>query len=369
MFGFEVLNEGWLVPAMIAVGALVVGFLLGRASRRDQNQAGSSSGLEQALAQADGNPNALIEPLSNAIQRFQDQQNATMGMLSRDLQSLSKMQQRVSEDTRSLEGALRGSSHSRGHWGELHLRNVFEAAGMVEHVDFHLQVNVWSAEAQLRPDAVIKLPEDRVIVVDAKAPMAAFMKMGNTSDPAERQRLAKEHAAAVRKHARALADKQYWRGFEHTPELVCMFLPSDEILGVAMRSDPALFDFASANRVVLVSPATMVALAKTVAHGWRQQSLGEDAAKLVAVADQVSEKLSRFAALLSGLGRAMSTSVAKYNELLGHVEGELLPLAQQLDKQRCPKSAVVGRGNGQAVTRYPIVTRRENDHSGGPSVH
>lgn len=262
--------------------------------------------------------------------------------LGEQLRQAARTDSALMQQTTELLSTLR-STTARGHWGEVQLRRVVEAAGMMAHTDFSEQATLSGPEGQrLRPDLLVHLPGGKALAVDAKAPAAdgvAAQHLAEEQDEQARERrdqLRARHAAAVRRHVDALAQKSYWAGLEESPELVFCFLPSESLLATALEEDPGLLDHAFAKGVALVAPVSLLTALKAVAHAWRQERIAEDAQQVVAAARQLYERLGTLGGHLSKLGSSLGRSVENYNRLLGTLETRVLPSArriQELDPQ------------------------------------
>jgi DNA recombination protein RmuC len=237
--------------------------------------------------------------------------------------------------TTSLSSALRSGS-ARGLWGEVQLRRVVESAGMTAHVDFREQVasNGTTADGErsaIRPDMVVHLPGGRDIVLDAKAPMTAYLRAQDAEDDAGRRAQLAGHAKAVRGHVDALASKKYWEARDASPELVLCFLPAESALSAALDADPTLLDHAASRNVALVSPVSLLASLKAVAFTWRQNGLTENAKELFDLSRQLYERLGTVGKHLDDMGRSLQKSVETYNRLTGSVETRVFPTARRIN--------------------------------------
>ncbi|PRY60285.1 DNA recombination protein RmuC [Knoellia remsis] len=295
--------------------------------------------LEASLAE-DLETASLLAPLRDALGRVERQ----VGVLERDrveqFGSLRSVMARVESETQdlgrataSLAGALRSSS-VRGSWGEVQLRRVLEASGMLARCDFDEQVRARSRhEREVRPDVVVRLPGERVLVVDAKAPMSAFLDaQAEDLDGDERAQLLREHASALRQHVQALSAKDYWSAFTQSPEMVVCFVPSDAMLGAALDADPGLHERAMAARVVLVGPGALFALMRTVAHGWQQESLSTSARELLELGQELHRRLATLGTHVSRMGRSLHSAVEGYNQFVGALESRVLVTARRMQE-------------------------------------
>lgn len=292
----------------------------------------------QAQVADDGRSAALLSPLAAAVTRV-EQQVAVLerdrveqfGHLGARLSEVSATTSALRDQTATLVGSLNASS-VRGAWGEVQLRRVLEHAGMLARCDFDEQVSAVSGhDRSVRPDVVVRLPGQKVLVIDAKAPMTAFLAaQADSADDIDRRRLLTEHAKALRGHVDALAAKAYWTAFETTPEMVVCFLPGDAVLAAALLADPGLYDHAQRSKVVLVSPATLLALLRTVAYTWQQDTLTANARELLKVGVELYERLGNLGQHATAMGKALTKSVEAYNGLIGSLESRALASARRM---------------------------------------
>lgn len=269
------------------------------------------------------------------------------GQLAQQLQEARLSDEQLLRSTHALASALRSNS-ARGQWGEVQLRRVVEAAGMLRHVDFHEQVHSASADNAIRPDLVVQLPGGKQLVVDAKVPLASYLaaqEQGSTGHGATKHSaengilsagnstdaLLTAHAKALKSHVDALGSKKYWDIPGNSPELVICFLPAESILAAALEADPALLDHALSRNVVLASPGTLLAVLKSVAFTWRQDVLTDNARELFELARQLYERMGTLGDNVGKLGSSLKTSVDRYNALVGTLEARVLPTARKLN--------------------------------------
>jgi DNA recombination protein RmuC len=261
------------------------------------------------------------------------------GQLAQQLQEARLSDEQLMRSTHALESALRSNS-ARGQWGEVQLRRVVEAAGMLRHVDFHEQLHSSGAEASVRPDLVVQLPGDKQLVVDAKVPLSAYLRAQELGQPdsdrpgpsqSSQQELLAAHAKALKAHVDALSSKKYWDISGNSPELVICFLPAESILAAALSADPALLDYALSKNVVLASPGTLLAVLKSVAFTWRQDVLTDSARELFELARQLYERMGTLGENVSKLGSSLKSSVDRYNSMVGTLEARVLPTARKLN--------------------------------------
>jgi DNA recombination protein RmuC len=331
--------------AGVAVGA-VVGVLWSRAA---STAAVASSRTEAALLRErvvdleaavadDAQTAAALAPLRDALGRVERQ----VGTLERDRTSqfaalettiaqVRESTAALGRQTQSLAGSL-NSSTVRGAWGEVQLRRVLEHAGLLARCDFDEQVcRVSRHDRQVRPDVVVRLPGDKYLVVDSKAPMAAFLSaQAEGMAPAERMGLLRDHAAALKSHVVSLAAKDYWSAFETSPEMVVCFVPSDAMLAAALAADPALHEDAMARRVVLVGPGSLLALLRTVAFTWQQDALTAHAQEVMRLGRDLYDRLGTLGTHTARMGSSLQRSVEAYNQMVGALESRVLVSARRM---------------------------------------
>lgn len=308
----------------------------GRAEREESRR--RDADVLKALAPMGERMRHLQEQVA-VLERDRVDQFAALG---EQLRQAARTDSALMHQTTELLSTLK-STTARGHWGEVQLRRVVEAAGMLPHTDFAEQTTLSGAEGQrLRPDLLVQLPGGKALAVDAKAPAADGVAAQHLADEHDdqarehRRQLRARHAAAVRRHVDALAAKGYWSGLEESPELVLCFLPSESLLATALEEDPGLLDHAFARGVALVAPVSLLTALKSVAHAWRQERIAQDAHQVVAAARQLYERLGTLGGHLTRLGSSLGKSVEHYNRMLGTLETRVLPSArriQELDPQ------------------------------------
>lgn len=263
------------------------------------------------------------------------------GQLAQQLQEARLSDEQLLRSTHALESALRSNS-ARGQWGEVQLRRVVEAAGMLRHVDFQEQLHSSSAENSLRPDLVVQLPGGKQLVVDAKVPLSSYLAAQELSPSSggslqlgaatgSQQAHLSAHAKALKAHVDALGNKKYWDIPGNSPEVVVCFLPAESILAAALTADPALLDHALSRNVVLASPGTLLAVLKAVAFTWRQDVLTDTARELFELARQLYDRMGTLGENVTKLGSSLKTSVDRYNSMVGTLEARILPTARKLN--------------------------------------
>ena len=237
--------------------------------------------------------------------------------------------QQVSElarETRSLSTALR-KPQVRGRWGELHLRRAVELAGLVDRCDFSEQVRF--DDGAQRPDLVVHLVGRRQVVVDAKVPLDAYLDATSADDEAVRREALQRHARQLRQHVDGLASKAYWRALPETPEFVVLFVPAESFLAAALDTDPGLIDHAATRQVVLATPTTLIALLRTVAHGWSHEALADQAREIQRLGRELHARLGHLSGHLDRVGRSLNTAVGHFNQAVGSYDSRVLVSARR----------------------------------------
>ncbi|GAA5229902.1 DNA recombination protein RmuC [Arthrobacter cryoconiti] len=359
---------GWLVALLMLLlgllaGSATAGWLLRGRLRTAQEEAEQSlhraSSLMADFAAADAERRLLstqnrelsvrqssdssvlaaLGPVSeklNAVQRqvalLERDRVEQYGQLAEQLRDAKASDARLLATTTSLESALR-SNNARGKWGEVQLRRVVEASGMLAHVDFNEQVHIATEDGAHRPDMVVRLPGGKELVLDAKVPLSSYLQAHdaeNSAGAGANEHLAR-HAKALKAHVDALATKKYWESAHNSPELVICFVPVESILSSALLADPSLLDHAMARNVVLASPISLMAILKTVAFSWRQDVLTESAKELFDLSAALYTRLGAMGEAVNNVGSSLKTSVERYNKLVGTLEARVLPTARKLN--------------------------------------
>jgi DNA recombination protein RmuC len=290
----------------------------------------------EATAQSQEAVGRAVAPLHDTLRRY-EQRVADLehdridayAELREQVRSMSAVSSELRTETRQLVAALR-APQVRGRWGEHQLRRIVEAAGMLEHCDFAEQVTAGADHQVIRPDLVVRLHGGRSVVVDAKAPFEAYLSAMEARDEPGRDRHLDAHARHLRAHVDGLAAKGYWAGFEQAPEFVVLFVPADPFLDAALQRDPALLEHAFARDVVLATPATLVALLRTVAYAWRQEALARNAVSVHRLARELYARLSTMGDHVAKLGGALGGAVTAYNKAVGSLEARVLVSARKL---------------------------------------
>jgi DNA recombination protein RmuC len=290
----------------------------------------------EATEQSQAALGEAVAPLREALARYE----LRVAQLERDrvgayeslreqVRGMHEVSGELRTETRQLVAALR-APQVRGRWGEHQLRRVVESAGMLEHCDFSEQVAASTDAGGVRPDLVVRLHGGRHVVVDAKAPFEAYLAAMEARDESTRDAELTRHAKHLRAHVDQLAGKAYWSAFESTPEFVVLFMPADPFLDAALQRDPTLLEHAFARDVVLATPATLVALLRTLAYAWRQEALARNAVAVHTLARELYSRLSTMGDHLSKVGTSLGGAVTAYNRAIGSLEARVLVSARRL---------------------------------------
>ena len=343
-----------LIVVLAVTAGLLVGWLLG--TRRTEfalrTALSDASGLratlaaeqdaaryrEQLLVQSDSQRrDALGAEAAEALEQVQRQlvelQQSRVGSdaaLREQVRTMAATSERLRDETSQLVSALR-APQIRGRWGEMQLERVVEAAGMTDQVDFVTQATAAGSGPAQRPDMVVRLTGGRQVVVDSKVAFAAYLEALQAPDEATRDARFKAHAKHLRGHVDSLAAKSYWQRFSPTPEFVVCFVPADAFLDAALRTDPNLLEHAFSQDIVLATPSTLVALLRTIAYGWRQEALAENAAVVHSLARELYQRLSTMGGHVERLGRSLGGAVAAYNDAVGSLERRVFTTARQME--------------------------------------
>jgi len=301
----------------------------------DKHHKGAAATLDQRqkdIAALLAPINSSLEAYKKGLGEIETARAAAYGGLSEEMKALVQMQADASAQTRKLVNALQAAPKTRGRWGEHQLHNVMELSGMAAHVDFLPEQTIDGDDGRLRPDVIIRLPGDRRIVVDAKTSMAAYLDALEAADDDAREAYLVLHARQLRTHMRLLSGKQYWDALPCTPDFVAMFIPGENFYAAAIERDPALFEDAIASKVLIVTPTTLIALAKAIAIGWRQEKIAENARHIGELGRDLYRRLATMGTHVAGVGAGLESAVKRYNELVGSLESRVMPQARRFSE-------------------------------------
>jgi len=308
---------------------------------------------------------ALVKPVADTLgkvdaqlREVEKERRGHYESITKHLVLWAESSAQLKSETGNLVRALRSPS-VRGQWGEIQLRRVVEMAGMLDHCDFTEQVNRNTEEGRQRPDLLLHLPGGKHVVIDAKAPLAAYLDAVEATDDATREAKLKDHARQVRDHIAKLGAKQYWANFAPTPEFVVLFLPGETFFHDALQHDPSLLEYGVEQKVIPASPTTLIALLKTVAYGWRQEKLADNAEQISDLGRELYDRVVKMAEHFARLGSQLDSAVDAYNATVGTMESRVLVSARRFRE--------LGAATGDEIAEAEVVERKARELRGGES--
>lgn len=301
---------------------------------------------------------AMIKPVSETLKKMDEQiqkmeikREGAYRELAEMVASSRETQTMLRNETSQLLQALRAPT-GRGRWGELQLQRILEMTGMSEHAcDFTTQTTFAGEDNNIRPDAIVSLPGNRCVIIDSKVPLTAYLDFVQSNDDTGRADALKQHARQLKDHIKTLSAKSYWEKVEGTPAFVVLFLPGEHFLSAALDGDNGLMEYSAKNQIVLATPMTLIALLRTVALGWRQEALQENARNIAALGGKLLSSLEVFSKHFGQLGKTLSTTVEHYNRSIGSLERNVLVKARKL--------AEYGAGSGEHELEAPAPLEKE----------
>jgi len=296
--------------------------------------------------------------MESEISRLERERRQAQGELAQMVRQLGEGVGTLRAETGNLVAALKRPS-TRGSWGEIQLRNVVEMAGMVAHCDFVEQSTIHTDEGMLRPDMLVRLPGGKLVVVDSKVPLDAYLSALEAGEEHERELHAARHARQTREHIAKLAAKGYQRQFDCTPEFVVMFVPSDGIYQAALAQDPALIEYGVGQQVLMATPTTLIGLLWAVHYGWRQELIAQSAREIAESARELHTRLGRFVTPLAKVGRQLDSAVGAYNEAVGSFEHRVIPQVRRIEQAGAASEREVLAPAALEITARALTARPE----------
>jgi DNA recombination protein RmuC len=298
---------------------------------------------------------SLLEPVHQRLKSYEEQvanleakRVDSFGQLTGLIENMRAGQEAIRQEAARLGNSLTNAPKARGRWGERALQNVLEQCGLAEHTDFHLEHSLDTEEGRLRPDAIVNVPGQKKLVIDAKVSLNAYQAAFEADDEEERKRHLALHAKSMRGHVQTLGTKSYQSQFEDAPDYVVMFVPGEHFVAAALEADPELWDFAFEKRVLLATPTNLVAICRTVAQVWRQDGLAREAQEIGRMGAELYERLRTAAEHLKRVGGGLETAVNNYNKFVGSFERNVLSSGKRLAE----KGVDIGKAE---IPEVPLV--------------
>ncbi|MFN3989893.1 MAG: DNA recombination protein RmuC [Erythrobacter sp.] len=298
---------------------------------------------------------ALLSPVGEKLASYEKQvaelearRTDAFGQLAGLIQSMREGQEQVRREAQRLGNSLTNAPKARGRWGEKALQNLLEQCGLAEHTDFFLEHSIATDDGRLRPDAIVRIPGGKVLVIDSKVSLNAYQAAFEADTDEARERALAEHVRSMRGHVQALGAKSYQSQFEEAPDYVVMFVPGEHFVAAALEHDPELWNFAFEKRVLLATPTNLVAIARTVAQVWRQDGLAREAQEIGRMGTELYDRLATAAEHLKRVGGGLESAVNNYNKFVGSFERNVLSSGRRLAE----KGVEIGK---RAIEDVPLV--------------
>lgn len=274
---------------------------------------------------------ASLKALDQEMRNLEKERKGDHVAIKTQVENLAESERRLRTETANLVKALKKPS-VRGQWGELQLRRVIELAGMVKHCDFFEQQTIQVGDGVIRPDVIVHLPGDKQVIIDAKAPLSAYLEAQETEDESIRKDKMEAHARQVRTHLSMLSKKNYWEKLQNTPEFVVLFLPSETFFAAALESDPSLIELGAHQGVILATPTTLIGLLRAIAYGWKQEAISKNAQAISDLGHELYKRINDMSTHFAKVGKGLSQSVEAYNKTLGSLEARVLSSARKFQE-------------------------------------
>lgn len=332
----------------------IAGKLLGDAQKSFLERADAR--FRQSEELAGQHLRGMLQPVNDRLQRYEEgvqkieaERRDAFGELKGQIEHMRVGQESVRSEAAKLVNALRNAPKARGRWGEQQLRNVLESCGLAEHTDFAMEVSVADGDGgRLRPDAIVRVPGGKSLIIDAKVSLNAYQDAFGAVDDKERQIGLAAHALSMRNHVNSLGNKAYWSQFEDAPDYVIMFVPGEHFLAAALEHEPGLWDFAFDKRVLLATPTNLIAIARTVSAVWRQERLAAQAREIGMLGKELYARLATMGGHVAKLGKNLDTAMTAYNQFVGSLESQVLTQARRFE-------ALDIDTGGKAIESPPVV--------------
>ncbi|WP_285711864.1 DNA recombination protein RmuC [Erythrobacter oryzae] len=298
---------------------------------------------------------ALLSPVGEKLANYERQvadleakRTDAFGQLAGLIQSMKEGQEQVRREAQRLGNSLTNAPKARGRWGERALQNLLEQCGLAQHTDFVMEHSIDTEDGRLRPDAIVRIPGGKVLVIDSKVSLNAYQEAFEATDDEARARALADHVRSMRNHVQTLGAKSYQSQFEDAPDYVVMFVPGEHFVAAALEADPDLWNFAFDKRVLLATPTNLVAIARTVAQVWRQDGLAKEAQEIGRMGAELYDRLATAAEHLKRVGGGLESAVNNYNKFVGSFERNVLSSGRRLAE----KGVEIGK---REIDEVPLV--------------